>query len=63
MTLELDSAREGAFGALVIPFVHPFIGAERPVHPLEVLAWLVRFAADFLAAVEIQVALVAVSVD
>lgn len=57
----LDSAWKTALGALVVPPTTPLVGAERPVCSLEVIASLVIFAADLLAPVEIQIALVAMS--
>lgn len=60
--VNLDPAREGAFAALAIPLLDPLVGAHRVVDSLEVLAGFVLFPTDLLAAVEVQVALVAVPV-
>lgn len=58
----LDSPGEGALSTLGVPFLDPFVGAERLECALEVEAGLVLVAADLLAPVEVEVRLVAMSV-
>lgn len=53
-------AGKGALLALAVPLLNPRVGAHRREDVLEVLAYLVALALDLLAAVEIQIALVAV---
>lgn len=53
-------AREGAILNLLIPLLYPSIWAKRFVDTLEIIAWLVVFSFDLLAAVEIDIVLPAV---
>lgn len=59
MTLNLD--REGASFHLILPLLDPGIWTDLIVCRLEILAWLVVGATQFLAAIEIQKHLVAVT--
>lgn len=56
----LDSAGKGTLPALVVPLCNPRIGAQIAVYVLKVLAHLVALALHLLAAMEVQIALVAV---
>lgn len=57
----LDAAGECAALALVVPLLHPGVGAHRLVDLLEVVAGREVLAALLLAAVEVDVRLVAVA--
>lgn len=56
----LDLAGKGARVPLVVPLLYPGVGAQRVERLLEVVAGLVVSAANLLAPVVVQVALVAV---
>jgi hypothetical protein len=58
---DLDASRESSGVALVVPLLNPGIGAHASVHALEVLADFSSLSLDLLAAVEVQVALIAVA--
>lgn len=60
-TEDLDAAGEGASVALIVPLLDPCVGAHRGVDLLEVCANVGAFALDLLAAVEVEVALIAVA--
>jgi hypothetical protein len=55
-----EVGRERARLSLLVPLFDPVVGADGPEALVEVLARLVVIAADVLAAVEVQVVLVAV---
>lgn len=56
----LDSTSESSLPALVVPLLDPRIRAQIAVHVLKVLAHLVALAFHLLAAVKVQIALIAV---
>lgn len=58
--LALDFASEGSRFALLVPLCSPSIRAQITVGVLKVLAHLVALALHLLAAVKVQIALVAV---
>lgn len=60
LSSRLDFASERALPALVVPLFNPRIRAQIAVHVLKVLAHLVALALHLLAAVKVQIALVAV---
>jgi hypothetical protein len=60
--LYLQSAGETVFSHLGVPLFYPSIGAHGLVNLLEILAWRVVLTLDPSAAVEINIALVAVPV-
>jgi len=57
----LDAARECAALALIVPLLHPGVGTHRLVDLLEVVAGRKVLAALLLAAVKVDVRLVAVA--
>lgn len=57
----LDTSGENTLLALSVPLFNPCIRADRLVDSLEILTDLSAFSFDFLATVEVKVALVAVA--
>lgn len=57
----LNSTSKGATFNLVIPLLHPGVGAHRFKDFLKVVAWLIALTTFFLATMEIHVRLIAVT--